>query len=87
MHVGGGLEDEMVRALDFAPEPGGPVRALFADDVVATDLARIAGLQEDDGGWKVDYTAYSPVAALEWRGYVTVRSVRILQRNGQLPGS
>jgi hypothetical protein len=87
MHVGGGLEDEMVRALDFAPGPGGPVRALFADDVVAADLARLAGLQADDGGWTVDYTSYSPAAALEWRGYVTVRAVRILQRNGQLPGS
>jgi hypothetical protein len=87
MHVGGGLEDEMVRALDFAPKPGGPVRALFADDVVAADLVRLAGLQAEDGGWTVDYTPYSPAAALEWRGYVTVRAVRILQRNGQLPGS
>lgn len=81
MHVGGGLEDEMVRPLDFAPEPGGPVRALFDDDAVAADLTRLAGLQEEDGGWTVDYSAYSPAAALEWRGYVTMRAVRTLQRN------
>jgi hypothetical protein len=87
MHVGGGLEDEMVRALDFTPEPGGPVRARFADDVVAAELERLAGMQGEDGGWTVDYTSYSPAAALEWRGYVTVRAVRILQRNGQRPGS
>jgi hypothetical protein len=81
MHVGGGLEDEMVRPLDFAPEPGRPVRKLFTDDAVAADLARLVGLQSDDGGWTVDYTSYSPIAALEWRGYVTVRAVSILRRN------
>jgi hypothetical protein len=84
MHVGGGLQDEMLRPLDFAPEPGRPVRELFADDVIDAELERLAGLQADDGGWSVDFTAYSPLAALEWRGYATVHALSILQRNGHL---
>jgi hypothetical protein len=82
MSVEGGLEDEMIHPLDLAPDPRGPVRALFTDDVVAADLARLAALQADDGGWTVDYTSYSPLAALEWRGYVTVRAVATLRSNG-----
>jgi hypothetical protein len=82
MHVAGGQADEAIHPLDFAPEPDRPVRKLFADDAVAADLARLAGLQADDGGWTVDFTSYSPMAALEWRGYMTVRAVSILRSNG-----
>lgn len=81
MHVGGGLEDEFLRPLDFAPRPGRPVRTLFTEAAIAADLDRLAGLQEDDGGWTVDYTNYSPQAALEWRGYMTVHAMSVLDRN------
>jgi hypothetical protein len=30
----------------------------------------------------VDFASFSPAAALEWRGYATVRAVTILQRHG-----
>jgi hypothetical protein len=81
MHVGGGQEDEFLRPLDFAPDPDRLVRTLFTAEAVADDLARLAGLQADDGGWTVDFTSYSPMAALEWRGYETVRAVSTLRRN------
>jgi hypothetical protein len=84
MHVDGGQEDEAIHPLDFAPEPDRPVRTLFTDAAVAADLARLSGLQADDGGWTVDFTSYSPMAALEWRGYATVRAVSILRSNGRL---
>lgn len=80
--VDGGSDGETLRALDFAPLPHRPARALFADDVIAAELRRLAGEQQDDGGWRVDFASYSPAAALEWRGYATVRAVSILQRNG-----
>ena len=82
VHVGGGAEDEMMRPLDFAPEPGRPARALFADDVVRADLERLASGQQDDGGWRVDYASFSPAAALEWRGHATVRALSVLRANG-----
>jgi hypothetical protein len=79
--VRGGAEDEMMRPLDFAPYPDRPVRRLFSPETVADDLQRLAGAQQDDGGWTVDFQSYSPAATLEWRGYMTVRAVSILQRN------
>ena len=79
--VGGGTEDEMMRPLDFAPYPDRPVRALFTAETIATELERLVDQQQDDGGWRVDFRSYSPAAVLEWRGYMTVRAVSILQRN------
>jgi hypothetical protein len=85
MHVRGGLADEMMRPLDFAPAPDRPARALFAPEIVAADLDRLASLQDEDGGWRIDFATASPAAALEWRGYATVEAVRVLRRNGRLP--
>ncbi|WAL66878.1 hypothetical protein ORV05_03460 [Amycolatopsis cynarae] len=81
LHVEGGREEELMRPLDFSPLPG-PARELFAPEVVQADLRRIAGLQQDDGGWPVDFDSYSPASTLEWRGYQTVRAIWILRRNG-----
>jgi hypothetical protein len=81
MHVAGGAEDEYLRPLDFAPTPGRPVRALFSSDEVAAALRRLAEEQQQDGGWRVDFASYSPAAALEWRGHITVHAVSILRRN------
>ncbi|WP_284745713.1 hypothetical protein [Amycolatopsis sp. RTGN1] len=80
--VAGGSDGETLRALDFAPLPDRPARALFKDAVIDAELRRLADGQQDDGGWRVDYASYSPAAELEWRGYATVRAVSILQRNG-----
>jgi hypothetical protein len=84
LHVGGGLEEEMVRPLDFAPTPGRPVRRLFHPDAISADLQRLVNDQQDDGGWRVDFASYSPAAVLEWRGYMTVRAVSVLQHNAMV---
>ena len=61
------------------PAPRPPRRA-----VVAADLDRLAAGQRADGGWEVDFTAYSPAAALEWRaGYATVEAVGVLRAHGR----
>ena len=84
IRVSGGTEDEMLHPLDVAPEPDRPVRALYAPELVSADLDRLAGLQQDDGGWTVDYMKISPAGSLDWRGYATVRAVDVLRRNGRL---
>jgi hypothetical protein len=81
LRVTGGTEDETLHPLDMAPHPGRPARTLFVDEVIAADLERLAALQQDDGGWIVDFRSSSPAAALEWRGYTTVRAVDILDRS------
>jgi hypothetical protein len=79
--VTGGRPDETLRPLDLAPEPGRPARTILDEAVVKADLERLAGEQEKDGGWSVDFQSYSPAAALEWRGYATVRALTILRDN------
>ncbi|MFP5363608.1 MAG: hypothetical protein ACLGI5_12865 [Thermoleophilia bacterium] len=76
--VAGGAPDESLRPLDLAPLPGRPARALFDAGVVERDLERLAAEQQQDGGWRVDFASHSPAAALEWRGYATVRAIAVL---------
>lgn len=82
VHVEGGADDEKLRPLDFSPTPDQPSRALFSADVIDAELRRLADQQQDDGGWTVDFGSYSPAAALEWRGYMTVGVLSTLRRNG-----
>jgi hypothetical protein len=84
LHVAGGAEDEFMRPLDFAPSPGGPARSLFTDAVMGAELDRLAGAQQPDGGWPVDFDSYSPAATLEWRGHRTVQALILLKANGRL---
>lgn len=82
--VVGGLPDEALWPLDLAPEPGRPVRTILDETTVAADLERLAGEQDEDGGWSVDFQSYSPAAALEWRGYATVRALSVLRDNAMI---
>lgn len=79
--VAGGAEGETLHLLDFAAEPGRPLRALLDDRAVTADLDRLESGQQPDGGWSVDFTSYSPAAELEWRGYSTVGAVAVLRMN------
>ncbi|GAA5196421.1 hypothetical protein GCM10023322_65320 [Rugosimonospora acidiphila] len=82
MRVEGGTAEEALHPLDFSPEPHRPIRDLIAPDVIEADLNRLAGLQQPDGGWPVDFASASPAAALEWRGHMTVGAVALLRANG-----
>lgn len=79
--VTGGLADEALRPVDLAPEPDRPARTLLDENAIAADLDLLADEQEEDGGWSVDFKSYSPAAALDWRGYATVRALSILRAN------
>jgi hypothetical protein len=83
--VRGGAEGETLHALDLAPYPGRPARTLFDESVIAADLDRLAALQQDDGGWVVDFMKISPAGSLDWRGYATVDALDVLRRHGRLP--
>jgi hypothetical protein len=48
---------------------------------VAANLERLAAEEDEDGGRSVDFQSYSPAAALEWRGYATVRALSVLRDN------
>jgi hypothetical protein len=84
VRVQGGTEDETLHPTQLSPWPGLPSRRLFSEHVIDADLERLAGLQQRDGGWTVDFEPASAAAALEWRGYATVQAIAILKRNGVL---
>jgi hypothetical protein len=83
--VEGGAPDERVGPLLLAPRPDSLVRRRLTESAVDADLDRLAAAQTAEGGWEVDFRAWSPAAALEWNGYETVRAVRVLRDNGRLP--
>ena len=82
--VTGGAAGEALHLLDFSPHADAPSRTSFTGDDIAADLLRLASLQRPDGGWTVDYTVYSPAAALEWRSYATIQAITTL-RGGVYP--
>jgi hypothetical protein len=84
VHVAGGADEEYMRPLDFAPTPGRPARDLVPPEAIERELERLAGQQQPDGGWPVDFVSYSPAAAPEWRGHRTVEALGILRDNGVL---
>jgi hypothetical protein len=70
-------DDPHALELAFAPRPA---RGLFAPEAISAELERLVE-QQQDGGWPVEFASYSPAAALEWRGHMTVRALSILRRN------
>jgi hypothetical protein len=74
---------EIHTPLDFAPRPGSLARRLFAPAVIEAHLDHLARAQRDDGGWTVNWMAWSPVAAAEWRGSMTVTALARLRANGR----
>jgi hypothetical protein len=75
---------EIHTPLDFAPRPESLARGLFEPAVIEAHLDHLARAQRDDGGWTVNWLAWSPVAAAEWRGSMTVTALARLRANGRL---
>jgi hypothetical protein len=82
--VAQGVEGEVLRVTEIAPAPGHAARRLFPADLVDRELDDLERAQRDDGGWTFTWLAWSPAAAFEWRGIVTVHAIRTLRDNGRL---
>jgi hypothetical protein len=77
-------EGEVHTPLDFAPYPDSIARRLFDAATIEAHLDHLAASQAEDGGWTFNWLAWSPVAASEWRGSLTVDALRTLRANGRL---
>ena len=77
-------EGEVHSPLDFAPDPDSIARRLFDEPTIDAHLDHLAASQAEDGGWTFNWLAWSPVAASEWRGSLTVDALRTLHVNGRL---
>lgn len=77
-------EGYVKKPLDWAPLPTSLCRRLFADDVMAAHLDALVAAQQADGGWPITWPAISAAAEAEWRGWVTVESLKTLKAYGRL---
>jgi len=74
---------EVHRPLDYARSPHSLARSLFSDEVISAQLDALVAAQQSDGGWMFNW---NPATTLEWRGWLTVETLRILRAYGRLPG-
>jgi hypothetical protein len=65
--------------LDWAPSPDSFCRQLFDDSTLELHLSALAGRQQPDGGWPINWDAISPGVELEWRGRKTIEALLTLQ--------
>jgi GNAT superfamily N-acetyltransferase len=84
MPVAGGTEDERLGPLKLCDRPARRSRALFDEELVASELDALERAQQDDGGWTFDWLAWSPGQEVEWRGAVTLRALSTLRAHGRI---
>jgi len=70
--------------LTFAGTPSSLGRQLFDAAIIDAHLDHLASSQGDDGGWTFNWPAWSPAAAADWRGFMTVDALVMLRANGRL---
>lgn len=76
-------QEETHSPLNFAPRPESLARRLFSDEVIEAHLDALVATQQEDGGWPINWYAWTPAAALEWRGCVTIEALLTLRAYGR----
>jgi hypothetical protein len=72
------------KPLTWAPTPDSLCRGLFESSQIDTHLQALAVGQQADGGWPISWPAISPACELEYRGVVTIGSLKTLKAYGYL---
>ena len=65
--------------LVYAPSPQNMSHRLFDTTTIQRHLAALASQQQMDGGWPISWPAVSPVCELEYRGIVTLNTLKTLK--------
>ncbi|MCB9138396.1 MAG: hypothetical protein H6642_08630 [Caldilineaceae bacterium] len=74
------------KPLDWAPTPDHPLRKYLPQADVQAHLDAVLASQQADGGWPINWPPLSPAGEAEWRGWITVKTLRMLDANGALHG-
>ena len=70
--------------LEFAPDPGRMARRLFDAATMENHLDALAARQQDDGGWPITWEPPSAAARSEWRAYMTIKWLDVLDNYSRL---
>jgi hypothetical protein len=70
--------------LEYAPQPDRLARRLFDDATIDAHLDAAAAKQQEDGGWPITWEPPSAAAVNEWRGFVTLKVLTLLDDYGRL---
>jgi hypothetical protein len=70
--------------LEYAPQPDRLGRRLFEDATIDAHLEALGAKQQEDGGWPITWEPPSAAAVHEWRGFVTLRVLGVLDDYGRL---
>ena len=68
--------------LHFAPFPTSPLRRLFTQEQIDGHLASLMALQQEDGGWPINWDPPGSAARCEWRGRGTLEALSVLVSYG-----
>lgn len=72
--------------LDVAPRPGTFAADLFDAATLDAHLDHLVAAQDTDGGWPMNFEAWTPATGPEWRGFLTIARLRTLRAYGRLAG-
>jgi len=78
---------EVHYVLDYAPEPQTLARKWFDDGLIERHLDALVDAQQGDGGWSVNWSAWTPITDLEWRAWQTIQRLKTLRAYGRFPSA
>jgi hypothetical protein len=70
--------------LEFARSPDRLARRLFDDATVEQHLDALAAKQDEDGGWPITWKPPSAAAVCEWRAFMTIMWLDVLESYGRI---
>ena len=68
----------------YAPAPSSLAHTLYKPELIEQHLDALTNSQQDDGGWAISWPAVSPGCELEYRGVVTLNSLKVLRAYGKV---
>jgi hypothetical protein len=70
------------KVLDWCPVSSSYSRKFISDEEIENHLQVLIELQQEDGGWPINWPALSVGTEFEWRGWITVERLRTLKSYG-----
>ena len=77
-------EGYVASPLTYAPTPDSLARQLYSDASIEAHLGATLARQQDDGGWQIAWQSVSAGCKTEYRGIVTLQTLKTLRAYGRV---